>query len=488
MFLSLVVIGYVGAAGITVVLIICHYLVAYEPTLDPFPDENTVGYRSVPFRPNPVDLMILRYIKWPFRGFVARVFSSWTYLNTPLTSSILAVSDLQLAAGTAILISGYAQLQCGLSSYHWLGITRLAWFSSLTHLSCLPFLRNYLYKHKSQRQWRLVFMLVLVIMLTTAMVPTGGYMWTYSNSKMPGYAICLFFTPVTSGSVGTFMSMAILVSLIGLGFVFRVVKLHKPLSLFMVETLRRNISQYLRGLLWKLYRWKGHSKRPRRIAGLFLYYPALALFLSLRLVADRFSSMFFEVYWLLASFLIGLWGLLRILNIFLPSYTRYTLFGGININQWSFGQFMPVILLATPLINIIESFYPDQQTGIKTNTCASLNHSSESRIPVGITRPSTFPSFSSDTLGPDQNYYLHSTAMGVGTAYILIFELGLHSPAWLDYGHHTCLLPRRSCCKWERHKLAVGRSTDNEPAFCLWRLCGVDAQGNIISEPLHRYR
>ncbi|KAL3434218.1 hypothetical protein BDV09DRAFT_204893 [Aspergillus tetrazonus] len=423
-----VVIGYVGAAGITVVLIIFHFLVAYEPGLDPFRDENNAGYRSVPFRPNPVDLMILRFIKWPFKrfkGFRGSNPSSWSYFNTPLTrQSILAMSDLQLATGTAILISGYAQLRCGLSSYHWLVITRLAWFSSLTHLSCLTFLRNYLYKQKSQRQWRLVFMLVLVIMLITAMVPTGGYMWNYAISVMPGYAICLFSTPVLSGSVGTIMSMAILVLLIGLGFIFRVIKLHKPLSLFMVKTLRRNISQYLRGLLWMLYRWKDHSKRPRRVAGIILYYPALALFLSLRLVADHFSSMFFEVYWLLASFLIGLWSLLRILNVSHLEPHFDTLFNGININKWSFGQVMPVILLATPLINVLESFYPDQQTGIKSNTCSSLNHSLESSISVDIRRPSTFPSFSSDTLDPDQNYYLHSTAMGVGTAYILTFELG----------------------------------------------------------------
>lgn len=214
------------------------------------------------------------------------------------------MSDLQLATGIAILISGYTQLRCGLSSYHWLVIGRLAWFSSLTHLSCLTLLRNYLYNRKPQRQWRLLFMLALIIMLITAMVPTGSYEWNSSgelvqvsehNPLGSDYAICRFSAPVLSGSVEAFVSMVILVSFIGLGFIFRVIKLHKPLSLFVVETLRRRISHGLRRLLWMLYHWRSHPKGLGRFAGDILYYPALALFLSLRLVADHFSSMFFEV-------------------------------------------------------------------------------------------------------------------------------------------------------------------------------------------------
>ncbi|KAL4915264.1 hypothetical protein BDW62DRAFT_188963 [Aspergillus aurantiobrunneus] len=132
------------------------------------------------------------------------------------------MSDLQLGTGTAILISGYSQLRCGLYSYHWLVIGRLAWFSSLTHLSCLTFLRNYLYNQKPQRQWRLLFMFVLVIMLITAMVSTGSYDIEGFSFALPrgGYAICLFSTPAFSASLEISLSMGILVSLIGLGFVF----------------------------------------------------------------------------------------------------------------------------------------------------------------------------------------------------------------------------------------------------------------------------
>ncbi|KAL4804639.1 hypothetical protein BDV18DRAFT_161735 [Aspergillus unguis] len=363
-----VIVGYVATAGIAITVIIAHYFIVYQPNLDPFREENNVGCsRAVPFQPNPVDLIILRCIRWPFKGFRAVKTSSpsrWPYLNSPLTKCILAMSDLQLATGISILISGYTQLRCGISSYHWLVISRLAWFSSLTHLSCLTLLRNYLYNRKAQRQWRLLFMLGLIIMLITAMVPTGSYEWSSpyelvdASSEGSDYAICRFSTPILSGSVEAFVSMVILVSLIGLGFIFRVIKLHKTLSLFVVETLRRRISHGLRRLLWMLYHWRSHRKGLGRFAGDILYYSALALFLSLRLVADHFSSMFFEVYWLLASFLLGLGSLLRTLNVLLPVPGFHHLFDGISYNRWSFGQVMPVILLTTPLITILESFYP----------------------------------------------------------------------------------------------------------------------------------
>ena len=214
------------------------------------------------------------------------------------------MSDLQLATGIAILISGYSQLRCGISTYHWLVIGRLAWFSSLTHLSCLTFLRNYLHNRKSQRQWRLVLMLLLIVMLITAIIPTGQYQWIFSDyssiypsddpPKPSHYAICWFSTRPPAYTLERVLPMVTLVLLVGLGFIIRAIKLHKPLSDMMVK-VRASISQGLRRPLWMLYRWKARPRGLRCFAGNTLYYPALALFLSLRLIADHFSSMFFEV-------------------------------------------------------------------------------------------------------------------------------------------------------------------------------------------------
>lgn len=56
---------------------------------------------------------------------------------------MLTMSDFQLITGLAILISGFTQLQTGISAYHWQRLVQLAWFSSVTHLCCLTALRDY---------------------------------------------------------------------------------------------------------------------------------------------------------------------------------------------------------------------------------------------------------------------------------------------------------------------------------------------------------
>lgn len=176
----------------------------------------------------------------------------------------------------------------------------MAWFSSLTHLSCLTFLRNYLYNRKPQRQWRVALMLLLIIMLITAMAPTARYdtswnVYSGGNDPQPSdYAICWFSTLPAAYPLDALLSVVVLALPAGVGFLPRAIKLHKPLSDVMAK-MRASISQPLRRLLWVLCRWKGCPRRLQRFTGNTLYYLVLAFLLSLRLTADHFSSMFFEV-------------------------------------------------------------------------------------------------------------------------------------------------------------------------------------------------
>lgn len=92
------------------------------------------------------------------------------------------MSDLQLITGLAIIVSGFAQLRCGISAYHWQRIVQLAWFSSITHLCCLTFLRDYLHQHKSAQVWRIPGMVALVVMVIAALVPTAHYAWELDDT------------------------------------------------------------------------------------------------------------------------------------------------------------------------------------------------------------------------------------------------------------------------------------------------------------------
>jgi hypothetical protein len=226
---------------------------------------------------------------------------------------VLTLSDLQILTGLSILISGYAQLHCGLSVYHWQILVYLTWFSSLTHLSCLTFLRNYLYNHPGERLWRLIGMGVLVVMLIAALLPTGNY---NSSSDPADYAICSFRQlgiikqHADSSSSGdlelAYGSMIVSVLLMGLGFVSRIVRLHRSLTIGLVVTSRRYLSERSRRFLRLRYEKAkyspdpsgpshGQSGRKTILKNLLFYRPLLGTYLAFRAVLDLWSSMIIEV-------------------------------------------------------------------------------------------------------------------------------------------------------------------------------------------------
>ena len=88
-----------------------------------------------------------------------------------LEKFILALSDQQLVTGLAVLIAGYIS-PCSMSIYHFRIIAALGWFSSTVHLSTLSVLRVYFIEHPRLRDWRVVAMLfVLVLLIVAQLVP-----------------------------------------------------------------------------------------------------------------------------------------------------------------------------------------------------------------------------------------------------------------------------------------------------------------------------
>lgn len=102
--------------------------------------------------------------------------------------------DVQLFNGLGILTSGFISISCGLQAYHWQIVVYLAWFSSVTHLSCLTILRQYLSRRPTETYVRYILMVVLVLVLMVAIVPTGFFNWA---SKEAG--------PIWTGYGGTFL-------------------------------------------------------------------------------------------------------------------------------------------------------------------------------------------------------------------------------------------------------------------------------------------
>lgn len=291
------------------------------------------------------------------------------------------MSDLQIVTGLSILISGFAQLRCGLSAYHWQVLVYLAWFSSLTHLCCLTFLRNYLFNHPGQRLWRLVSMFIIVVMLVVALVPTGYLDWLYlswkdiSQSPASSPAICFYGKQSLPPDLGSnsYLSMIISSLLLLLGYITRVIKLHKMLSIDFILVIRSFLSRIARKGLRRVHAWCRVQANPRSLRRSLIYHPLLGVFLMLRVSLDIYSSMLmevsnpsacslciswfflcsciligFQVWWLLMGFA---WGMIHLVLVLKLGP------GGAGSSDWTFGQVIPIVLLATPAITLVEFLY-----------------------------------------------------------------------------------------------------------------------------------
>src|SRR5450756_2077760 len=86
---------------------------------------------------SPVDQVIVRRVSNLWKFFFDRDMKPSEQWINAIEDAILMFSDQQLVTGIGILVSGYTQLHCSLSIYHWQIIVYLAWFSSLTHMTTL---------------------------------------------------------------------------------------------------------------------------------------------------------------------------------------------------------------------------------------------------------------------------------------------------------------------------------------------------------------
>ncbi|QIX01682.1 hypothetical protein AMS68_007199 [Peltaster fructicola] len=99
-------------------------------------------------------------------------------IHVTLRKAIMACSDQQIVTGIAILAAGFHGLVTGhISVYHFHIVLYLAWMSSSVHLSALTLLKPFMQQHRGVLVWRSVGMLVLLVMMIIALVPTISNDW-----------------------------------------------------------------------------------------------------------------------------------------------------------------------------------------------------------------------------------------------------------------------------------------------------------------------
>lgn len=219
---SKVLVGFLATAYLTLSIVGVYYVVGYVPK---------------EFL-NRIDTGVIDTL---WRSARSKPAQTW---EPTLHMAVLIFSDQQLVTGIAILASGYAQLSYGLSSYHWQMIIYLSWFSSLTHLTTLTFLRQYFRKNPAARLWRVIFMLLMVIMLGIALLPSGDGWWfgrdSNSDPAVAGVAAFCFFKRLVAQTQGERFafdslqtpSMLISVMVLFSGYLTRLIKLSKKATGF----------------------------------------------------------------------------------------------------------------------------------------------------------------------------------------------------------------------------------------------------------------
>jgi hypothetical protein len=220
------------------------------------------------------------------------------------------MSDFQLLTGLSVLVSGYTQLRCGLAIYHWERILNLAWFSAITHLCCLTFLRDHFRKERLAQVWRIPCMIVLVGMIAAGLIPSARYPGTFYTehyASWQDFAIC-FYEPFSKRPghtrnlahrmypfKGKLQRTVLAVILLILGMLVRLWRLYRaPMTVY--NRVRQSVSHIVRSLLTKTLVASNYRSTGGCTILIFVHRPLLASFLFVRMILDILTSRMAEVY------------------------------------------------------------------------------------------------------------------------------------------------------------------------------------------------
>ncbi|KAK6814567.1 hypothetical protein RU639_009398 [Aspergillus parasiticus] len=322
-----VVLGFLLAAWTTLLVLIFHY-VAVHPS-----PRTSPGHQR-----NDLDCFlqdgIRRALKWT-------PSSHW---GPPLETLILGMSDQQLVTGLAIMTSGYAQIQDGLSTSHWNIITSLAWFSSIIHIATLPYLASYFTKKRWLWYIRVTLMSGLAIMLTIGLTAMGKVTGYLKDMSMP--ISCYFnagLDALVNNPTQVFIMLVSEILVLG-GLMTRLVQM-SPTTTDFSRSLSRSLEDlWVKGLVWACARLESSSTFVQSI-----FFPLVAFSLSIlclvRCLLQFLGSAICGLLWLLFSLV---WGTIRL------SRARDNHVS--EENSWAFGQLVSVLLLLVPALLMVEGY------------------------------------------------------------------------------------------------------------------------------------
>ncbi|KAI4231760.1 MAG: hypothetical protein LQ349_005401 [Xanthoria aureola] len=243
----------------------------------------------------------------------------------------------------------------------------LAWFSSLTHLSTLTVLRQYFQDNSKARLWRAVLMLITVMMLGAALLPTGDNLWL--NASEPLWresdedhvvpilapALCYFRTLGSQSfedwvKISSWTGASMIISLVVLisGYITRMLKLSDHASNTIRKYLREASSKAIRAIRGViLVRLNSPAPSFHKVHWVVAYTALETSYIWLKALFDIYESMTGDIIWLASALAFGT------RNLFMARSDA----GRSEENTWGFGQMFPVILLVLPILSALETYY-----------------------------------------------------------------------------------------------------------------------------------
>lgn len=184
-------------------------------------------------------------------------------------------------------------------------IVYLAWFSSVTHLATLTFLRHFFYLHRAELRCRVIAMFLMLVLLCTAMAPTSHFTWQIQDvtggcdaydhadcpqacDKVPGY-----YGRWPNTKTPVFQNLCLSIFLLCYGYIIRLAKMSPYLcskSQLLIGRVKQRATEDHEswtpdafGTPWKVFRT------------MMLQPLWIALLHCIILQVDFFTSMFAEV-------------------------------------------------------------------------------------------------------------------------------------------------------------------------------------------------
>ena len=234
---------------------------------------------------------------------------------------------------------------CSISVYHFSIVVNLAWYSN-THMTSLSILKCYLQERPTLRNWRVCLVNCMMIMMLVAIALASDPLWG-ANGSCP--AQCLFDLPQRDFSVTYPYIVALLMHYVTA--IWR---------LFDTRVVDQYLLQAPRDKLSAIDQTSKDCIRGFSNQGFWRIRGAQLCLLSLRLLVSIAIRSYLAISAVLGSMTISfyydiIWFAFGLKGIFCDRVTSKSMMDG-DENQLSFGQVVPILLLASIILTFKEVY------------------------------------------------------------------------------------------------------------------------------------